>query len=144
MLATVRFIAPKWVMASMYLLFLAAGCGGNIASVSGRVTVDGEPLRNASVTFTPIATGTQSAGPGSYGKTDADGRFTLKRIDTDRPGAVVGKHRVIIASETDVGAESDINVPTKEVIPARYRDGSETFEVPAGGTSQANFEIKTK
>ena len=35
-------------------------------------------------------------GMGSIGKTDSDGLYSLRQIQPDRPGAVIGAHRVTI------------------------------------------------
>src|SRR5215470_13236777 len=77
----------------------AVGCGNDqVAPVSGRVTLDGQPLANAAVTFQPVRTeGKGNPGPGSGGFTDADGRYTLKVTGTEARGAVVGKHKVTIS-----------------------------------------------
>src|SRR2546423_8011399 len=76
-----------------------AGCGGSekIVPVSGVVKLNGQPLANAHVSFQPTASGNNpKAGVGSYGVTDASGKYWLKTADTDSTGAVVGTHRVEI------------------------------------------------
>src|SRR4051812_10461126 len=73
------------------------GCGGGsrFAVVSGRVTLNDQPLVGVSVDFQPVSTTKDEAGPGSTGKTDADGRYTLaSQLDPAQAGAVVGKHQV--------------------------------------------------
>src|SRR5262245_53655961 len=64
-----------------------AGCGrkSNVVPVSGKVTVNGQPLANVAVNFGPLTGGLDGA-YASYGKTDADGRFTLKLVDNGQPG----------------------------------------------------------
>src|SRR6516165_6575723 len=81
------------------LLVLALGCGGRprTAPVSGVVRMDDKPLAGAHVNFQPIASRDRDPGPGSYGKTDGQGRYTLRLVDPDQPGAVVGEHRVSIS-----------------------------------------------
>src|SRR5437868_3725711 len=82
------------------LLPLLTGCSGEpyqVASVSGRVTLNGKPLDHAGVNFSPLATkGSLAPGPGSYAVTDPDGRYTLKLVGPDTKGAVIGKHKVSI------------------------------------------------
>ncbi|MBA4066315.1 MAG: hypothetical protein C0501_21895 [Isosphaera sp.] len=128
----------------------AAGCGrAAVAPVSGRVTVDGGPAAGVHVGFQPVGSGgDQHPGGGSYGVTDADGRFTLRLVEGDGPGAVVGRHRV----ELTVRAKADDRHDTRPagpksgvVIPPKYNRNSDLiFEVPAGGTEAADFEVKTK
>jgi hypothetical protein len=125
-------------------LSLAAGCGGaGVAPVSGRVTLNGQPLANVHVSFQPVAAGTDlNPGGGSYAITDADGRFTLRTVEGDRPGAVVGKHRVEI---TPRNTDDDADRRGKGAaagVPAKYNRNSQlTFDVPRGGTDQANFAL---
>ncbi|MDY3554606.1 hypothetical protein R5W24_003732 [Gemmata sp. JC717] len=121
-------------------LFGAAGCGGGgPVSVSGAVTLDGQPVEGASVSFTPAAGDGGGVG-GSYGKTDAQGRYALKTVIGDRGGAVPGKHKVTISlskpdPKSPEGAE-------KNLIPAKYNTKSDlTFDVPTGGTDKADFVL---
>ncbi len=131
---------------------LSAGCGNdepyNIVPVSGRVTLNGKPVEKVSVTFYPVpAPGSSSAGPSSNGVTDADGVYTLKLISTkDRAGAVVGKHKVRFNS---AGEPWDPDVQPKPPpgpavsLPIKYlrHDKMLDFEVPAGGTSKADWAL---
>jgi hypothetical protein len=89
-------------------------------------------------------------GRGSSAYTDENGRFEL--TSTDRDGAVVGKHRVRITTRPDALAGEEgvgspdgapVNMP-KNALPLEWRDPGKEFTVPAGGTDQANFDIKTK
>lgn len=127
------------------LLALAlAGCTGanNIAPVSGRVTLNGKPLQDASVSFQPLNKNVteRPAASGSFGRTDADGKFALRLIEPDQPGALVGKHKVTISTATAAGGDGA--APKGELVPKAWRDGSRQFEVPAGGTTAADFELK--
>jgi hypothetical protein len=126
------------------LLVFAAGCGeARIVPVSGRVTLGGRPVANAMVIFQPFSK-ERNPGPGSQGKTDGDGRFTLQLMTGARKGALVGPHKVsITAYEGDVVPSSGSDmVFRKRVIPSEYNVNSKlTFIVPAGGTTEANFDL---
>jgi hypothetical protein len=151
---TKRLTFPvTWRAAAVFGILFAAGCGDSksysIAAVSGVVTLDGKPVPRAEITFQPVGdSDNPTPGPGSAGKADAEGRFELQCINGEL-GAVVGKHKVQIRShkeqppgDNDSGAAIP---PQKELIPARYNDESElTFEVPEGGTTEANFELKSR
>ena len=73
---------------------ILAGCGGSdrpsLAPASGIVTLNGEPVEGASLTFVPVAGGR----PGS-GVTDAQGRYSIKTYE-DASGATVGEHKVSV------------------------------------------------
>ena len=134
-------------------LVALAGCSKGpyeTAPVSGRVTLDGQPVANAAVMFQPVAPeGNINPGPGSYGITDAEGRYSLKLIGKETRGAVVGKHKVRVENYTDPGDSSD-DRPRKPVkhanpIPGKYNRGEAILEfvVPADGTDQADFPLKS-
>src|SRR5687767_14997283 len=81
-------------------LLLIAGCGEkpSVAPVSGIVTLNGAPLVGASITTQPIAAADSlNAGSGSFGTTDAEGRFELDLVKPAVKGAIIGEHRVMIS-----------------------------------------------
>jgi hypothetical protein len=142
-------------VAGVLLAFSLAGCGksGN-APVSGVVTLNGKPHRNALVSFLPIANADHpNPGRASSGFTDENGHFTLKAVDGDA-GAVVGKHRVRIATKYNDKVkgyevwDSDLNklvkAATDPIPPGWGQDSKKEFDVPSGGTDKANFDIVTK
>jgi hypothetical protein len=122
---------------------LAAGCGDGrkSAPVSGKVTVNGQPLADIGVNFEPSGAG---AGQGSFGKTDAQGRYTLKFVDTDQTGALIGTHQVTFTDLTAVKDQGDGGALPKQQFRFDVRQTSEArqFEVPAGGTTSADFDLK--
>jgi hypothetical protein len=136
------------------LLVGLVGCGGSIkvAPVSGTITLNGKPLANATVTFQPIGSKENpNPGRGSFGVTDANGKYTLK-YDDGRSGAVVGKHRVAVvtnppnapSSFNNETGSTDGEIPEKfrEIIPSKYNDQTElTCDVPAGGKDNADYQL---
>jgi hypothetical protein len=125
-------------------LLAAVGCGGGTATVGGVVTLDGKPLEGAVVTFSPTGGDPNGGVGGSSGRTDAEGRYTLRTVIDDKPGAAVGKHRVVISK---FGGTDPKNPEGggKEMLPLKYSQNSElTFDVPAGGSDKANFDLKSK
>ncbi len=121
------------------LLIAIAGCGTDgpqLAEVSGVVTVDGKPVPNAVVTFIP------TGGSTSYGKTDAQGKYTLMFTDT-KYGAMIGKHSVELEvrryspSELAEMKAAGENVSTESVaIPRKYKAaGALTAEVEEGSNT---------
>lgn len=138
------------VVALCVVCLTCMGCGSggpDLGEVSGTVTMDGEPLDNALVTFTPV-----EGGRSSTGKTDENGNYTLSFAD--RTGALVGTHEVSVMTLTDVegedmsevssdsdaymeqamgGASDYDNATVTEQIPAKYNTETElTFEVESG------------
>jgi hypothetical protein len=143
---------------SLLLLFLLAplGCGKGyqVAPVSGRVTLDGKPARNAEVSFVPLA---DLKVPYSVARTDDQGKYTLQlaRQEIGTEGAVVGSHRVIISIDRQ---NTKMAPMPKSKMAMRDRSefnkltaGSEfngkfveACTVPPEGKSDANFDLKSK
>lgn len=119
------------------------GCGGNgSVPVEGRVTLDGRPLSNATVTFSQL----RATDPGPFsGTTDDEGRFVLGKSASEGGGVAVGEYTVMITTvKSDPNADEYTPPPTqKEVVPGEWRNGSQRFTVPPGGTKDANFEMKS-
>jgi hypothetical protein len=145
----------QWLLAGA-LVASAAGCGGSgpaYAPVSGVVTLNGQPYGEAVVVFLPKATSDNpNPGRSSAGETDEKGRFVLK-TDELKNGAVIGKHLikvqtrgVVIQADPSTGSADSFDPRAKrDPIPAEWNTMSEKeFEVPPGGTDQANFDIVTK
>ncbi len=90
---------------TVYLLCAAllAGCGGEsrVAEVRGVVTLDGTPVGEASVAFTPRA-----GGRPAYGITKSDGTFELTTYQQN-DGALIGTHRVTITALDTVMSDKD-------------------------------------
>lgn len=137
-----------WIASVFLVVMLGCGSSDTLVPVSGKVTFDGHPLSGADVSFKPTAPPKGIVGQTtSHAKTDEQGNFTLKTLDGE-PGAVVGKHKVSISQLTgDPGSDERPTRAgsTKDKIPAKYnKDTKLEFEVPADGTTSANFELKSE
>jgi hypothetical protein len=138
-----------WLIA--LLVVPAFGCGQDkFAPVSGVVRMDGKPLPGATVSFLPEPVkGSTEAPVTSSGKTNEKGEYTL-RTGTGQDGALVGKHKVTISLQAPEVVDSDRRPPRggprlADKVPARYNTKSElTCEVPAGGKTDANFDLKSR
>lgn len=118
---------------------VGCGSGSGVAPVSGTVTLDGQPLANALVSFYPQEEGKRF----STGTTDAAGNYQLVYTN-DQQGAAIGKHTVKITTAT-VQGEGGPAKPPKEKLPAKYNDQSElTAEVASGANNNTNFELQSK
>jgi hypothetical protein len=94
------------------------------------VTLDGQPLVNADITFQP-----EDAPRGSTGRTDADGRYELA-YKRGQMGAIVGPHIVRIEFSTEV-------VRNPPPIPARYAAKSELHPEVKPGDNNLDFDLKS-
>ena len=131
----------------LLLLLLLCGCGEErYVSVSGSVSVDGQPASDIRVLFTWKDPSKPSADTG-IGFTDSQGRFRLKSLMKEKSGVEPGTYSVSF-DYRDPNAPKD--QPDDAVIPPppffltkEAIDGSMTFTVPVGGTNNADFDLKT-
>lgn len=125
------------VRGTMLLLAAVAlacvGCGGKMGSVTGKVTVEGQPVANASVTFEDGVKHIRASGV-----TDANGVYTLS-TNAKNDGAPVGDYKV---SVTQAGPEdsSQTTAPPR-LFPPQFeraetsglttsvKSGSNTFDI---------------
>jgi hypothetical protein len=113
----------------LVLLLLVAGCiksGPEVAPVSGRVTVDGQPMENVDVVFQP-----ENSGSPSYGRTDKDGHYTLG-YNRNVQGALVGSHNVGISISPEVVRK-----------PPRIKNAGLRRDVKSG-KNEFNFEVTSE
>ena len=121
-------------------LMVLAGCGGgrsDLGHVYGVVLLDGQALPDATVVFQPDA-----GGPASFGRTDAEGRYTMM-YDHGTPGAVIGMHTVKITTfqERDPDADPPL-AAAPERLPDRYHASSKLREEVRSGNNSINFELQ--
>ena len=118
------------------LLFVFLGCGSNedLASVTGKVTLDGQPLPNALVVFAPT-----SAGTTSYGRTSTTGEYEMMFSDTEA-GAWLGENAVRITTE-DVGTGD--SPASKERVPSVYNARTTLKAMVEKKANVFDFELKS-
>lgn len=125
-------------MTTRYCLFLSflfvpvfCGCGGGQeSSVTGTVTLDGQPLAGANVSFIPA-----DRGPLAYASTDANGNYEVKT--GQQTGLPPGKYKVTVIAtkmpEYDPNSlEEPIAVRTSPEIYASAATTPFEFDVAAG------------
>jgi hypothetical protein len=121
-------------------LVTAGGCGPDgpeVAPVTGTITMDGMPLDDALVEFSP-----QAAGRPSYGRTDLEGRYEL-RYTQDRLGAMPGEH--IVRIKTYRRANPDDGVYGRpELVPAKYNTKSELKRTVESKKNLINLDLESK
>ena len=117
---------------SLVAILLLTGCGESgpeLGLVSGTVTNAQGPVAGATVEFHP------ESGRPSYGTTAADGKYQLA-FTSDRPGAMLGSHRIRVsisnAGAAPAGAEEVLEVePTLLAVPTpvTVEPGENTIDV---------------
>jgi hypothetical protein len=122
--------------------FGLAGCGGPpgpaTGTVSGTVTLDGDPLEDASIAFKPK----DGVGPSS-GAQVVDGKYTT--------AVPLGEMRVEISASKEVGTVKAYNTPDsptrpifKDLIPKIYNIDSTLSVTVKAGENEGNFELSSK
>lgn len=148
--------------ATVLLAVLTAGCStspsidyskAGLVDVSGTITMDGESLPAAVVTFE------MPDGQFSFAETDAEGRYALQFDSTGQMGVTPGPKIVRISTtkkilglnaeegEAPEGEESTESRPRQknlELVPEKYNKNSElTVEVEPGTSQTFDFDLKS-
>ena len=126
------------------VVVLVAGCSRKseweLATATGTVTVDGEPLETGAIAFVPDGSkGTR--GPMGYGAIGKGGAY---RISTaQESGALVGSHLVRIVA--DVEYDPITNTPPRTLVHPRYTSESSselTVEVLPDERNVFDFDLE--
>jgi hypothetical protein len=118
------------------LLAALAGCSGqHDASVSGRVTLGGEPLDRGTVTFHP-----EGNGPTAYAAIQPSGEYQLKTGAEE--GIPSGEYRVTVVATTPPPKEGPER-PGTMITPPQYADPNQSgfrFTIEPG-RNQVDLEL---
>lgn len=133
------------------------GCGGSatpdLASVSGTVTLDGQPLPGALVTFQPQfepvmddeGNVIEEPGKASSAETDSSGAYVLL-YNADTNGACIAKHLVTITTRraTDGAADSEEESDVApEKVPNVYNSDSNLLRDVVAGDNVIDFSLES-
>lgn len=151
----------NYALRFLYLVSFATvlGCGSapqmdyskvDLLSVSGTITLDGQPLKNAVVTFEAVDTGMFS-----YGMTNGSGNYELQ-FDSVKDGVTPGIKRVEISttrkilglnSEDEGGGETEegeaTNDSAAETVPACYNHQSGLQVTVSDTQTKFDFDLKS-
>lgn len=147
MTGTTHVVFPLGALASLAVCLLAgiSGCGGDAIdrlAVSGEVTLDGQPLDDASITLVPIGSGP------SAGAEISAGSFAIERSVGPSPG----KYRVEIRAYRGTGQQipdddnpGQMTEATEQIIPGRYnRDTELEVEVTVDDENHFQFALESE
>ena len=133
------------------VLFLIAMClagcgkGPKKVSVSGKVTLDGEPIQNCSILFQAVNPGGDAVWrPDATGVTDAEGRYALSSIGANGgPGAAAGDYVVKFGwlNPNPPADESEAPARPPYQLPEDAQINGIKFTVPAKGADDADFHL---
>jgi len=116
-------------------LLALTGCGST-ESVTGTVTLDGAPLPDAEVTFTPVGGGR----PG-MATTGPDGTFSLN-YTMDETGAPAGKYDVTVTTGTTKEGPDGKDIVVPEKVPAAYHESGMIVREVKPGANDFKIDLK--
>lgn len=129
-----RSVSLFFKLSIVVLCFVGCDSRPTRVPVSGKVLIDGEPLKYGAVVFVP------EGGRQSSGIIDADGHFSLMCFEPG-DGALVGKHHVQV-----LASESINNSTVKWHAPKKYADrqASGLVEEITGATDSVVINLTWK
>jgi hypothetical protein len=140
------------ILLVLCLAIIPCGCGKKTLKtegVSGVITLDGQPLANATIHFIPA----DAEGSHSYGNTNESGEYKLQTLlgDADA-GTTPGKYKIRIdciemyetGKTFEESGEEKPEMLSRSIIPAKYNDentsGLEATVVK--GANTFNFDLE--
>ena len=146
------------ILCFFFLLITVAFTGGGglrVEYVEGTVTLDGEPVAEASVTFVP--TSESPTIETAMGMTNERGLYKLTSMNgKPQAGAVEGEYKILVSkieakslsTEAEYGTSFGYSVPYTQthLLPDVYRDPEKTpfkATVKRGRNTNVNFELKS-
>jgi hypothetical protein len=114
----------------------------DLSQVHGTVTLDGQPLAQASVRFYA------KDGTFSVGTTDSEGRYSLM-YTSEQPGVLKGPKTIRIfaldgAKGIEEGMDPNAKLFKSNRVPARYNTKSTLTETVEKDSHEFNFELKSR
>lgn len=105
-----------------------------LGRVTGVITLDGQPLADADVTFQP-----EGEGRAAVGTTDSQGHYELVYLND----AIVGPNLVSVTTFRDAADDgSTPEVPEK--LPSRYQSDSSVKVEVEKGSNTFDFDLESK
>ncbi len=132
--STRRCVASTLGLAVLVLVF---GCTGTkplpeLGTVRGTVTLDGQPIENAVVFFTPDG----RKGRAAIGMTNQKGAYSIEYAQ-GVPGASIGRHCVRISTSVASGSPD-------ETVPSQYSLKDSLFADVKAGDNTIDFVLTTQ
>lgn len=125
---------------ALVALVVLSGCSPNAATVTGTVTLDGQPLKMGDVSFHPAS----GNGAVAYGKIDGSGKYVVST--GDETGLAPGQYAVtVVATEAIAEPTGNVEVIPKVLTPLKYNT-PETTDIKVEVKQGANdipIELKS-
>jgi hypothetical protein len=137
---SMRSSCPTWLFGVLVLALSGCGNGlGTLYPVSGKVTVDGEPLKDAQLTFVPDAEKGNKAPASAFSKI-TNGNYSL--TTKERAGAPAGWYKVMINTHQSPGGTGEAVLPKKYSDPGKSGLSVEVVQNPSPGAYDITLKLK--
>jgi hypothetical protein len=115
------FVRRLALVAALAVSLYATGCGSGPRTypVTGRVTMNGQPITSGSVQFVAV----EGANYEPVSDIGADGTYRL--VTLEKEGAPLGKYKVLVRSVAPSDPKDPYSIP-KSTIPEKYAKVDET------------------
>lgn len=138
-------ISSRYRLATLALVMLWGCSRSDVGRVTGKVTLDGQPLSQGTVVFEDAAKGISV-----NAELRSDGSYEARTYD--KAGLPPGSYQVAVTPRTLGSGETPLiagppsaEVPPESPIPAKYRDvktSGLTVTVVGGASKPFNIELK--
>lgn len=133
----------QWFLASCFVLatLVGTGCGGpSPILLSGKVTFEGEPVSQGSISFVKEG----GEGKGITGAPISNGKYQLDEKRDLQPGTykVMISWQKATGKKVPEGEDGEMIDELLEIIPAKYNVKTELSETIERGTRELNYDLK--
>ncbi|TWU26028.1 carboxypeptidase-like regulatory domain-containing protein [Bythopirellula polymerisocia] len=134
---TLRLAIPRYVLWAISICLV--GCGGDGATVSGRIAFDGEPIPEGSITFIYAQDSTLES---QVQANIVDGEFVIESL-------MPGNYNVAVRAMRKTGqvppepGSTEIVDRFEQYIPVNYNSRTELTAEIAGDVDNLNFELQS-
>jgi hypothetical protein len=121
-------------------VLLVAGCDSNptAGDVHGMVTLDGAPLEDGTIRFTPL-----EGKVGTAGGVIKGGQFSTT-VPVARHRVEISAAKVVGGAEAAEARHSDANYTAIQLIPSKYNTKSELTLDVKSGLNEPRFDLKSR
>lgn len=127
----------------LFALTVMLGCGNSLPTVSGRLTLDGQPLAASDTVRVTIMFYPEGGGAPAAALADSSGRYEL--ATGGREGIAAGRY-VAVISATESSPSTGGTAPKRVLTPAKYADpkqsGLQVKVMP--GSNTFNFDLNSE
>lgn len=131
------------LLTSLFTIVFFSGCGGGMPSVTGMVTIDGEPAPpGLQIDFQPDVANSSS----STGYTDESGHYEMK-FTPAKPGVMLGVSKVQVYVPRKMNSDGIPAIPPQLKgikIPKEFNEDSTLTFAVENGSNTFDINIETK